>query len=228
MQYAGFFDSCKIVLSYMLLSTLLSYFAISALVASTPGPSNILAARNGARHGLKAAAIAITGHMFAVFLLALITAVGLGAIILANEQVFIAVKFCGVAYLIWLGINMVKPAKTASSNRQSKSVEQESTTPKTTHFKLWLEHFAVAATNPKALLFFSSLFPQFVDLNKGLTGQFAVFLSMSLCSSFVFPLGYALLATKLAQSKRFNRKKKALSKITGMTFLGFGVALAVR
>jgi threonine/homoserine/homoserine lactone efflux protein len=204
-----------------MLSVYLSYVAISALVASSPGPSNFLAAKNGARSGLIAATVAITGHMSAVLMLAILSAIGVGAMILAAEWLFNTIKMLGAGYLIYLGFKMFRSQvgsmpELALENPKKASLK-----------KLWLEHFFVAIGNPKALLFFTALFPQFIDINQGLTAQFLPFLMISMCSSFLFPFSYALFAYRLSKIKKIKKVKRWASKGTGIAFLGFGIALAL-
>jgi threonine/homoserine/homoserine lactone efflux protein len=202
-------------------SALVSYATISALVAVSPGPSNFLAARNGGIYGLRAAAVAITGHMSAVLLLALLCALGIGAMLAASQQLFTVVKFAGAAYLIYLGYKMLKANK-GKEHLWRGQADQHCPTA-----KLWLEHFLVAVANPKALLFFTALLPQFIDLNEGLSVQFAVLLGISLCSSFIFPFSYALLANRALEISAIKKLQRWFSKASGLMFLGFGFALAL-
>lgn len=89
----------------MTLNDALLFAPVALLIAITPGPNNFCAMNNGIRHGVGTAVLATTGRVVAFAFFLLVSAVGLGAMLLASEHVFTAIKWIGAAYLIYLGIN---------------------------------------------------------------------------------------------------------------------------
>ncbi len=104
-----------------------------------------------------------------MFLLALCSAIGLSSLIIASPVLFKAIKLLGAAYLFYLGGKIV--INNLPKQNKACSTPTVATTQLAIIYKrlLWREHFLVAISNPKALLFFTALFPQFIE---GLSWQF--------------------------------------------------------
>ncbi len=118
------------------------------------GPNNVLSLSNGARMGVLHAILASSGRLVAFTIMIAIAGLGLGALLLASEALFTVVKFAGAAYLVWLGIKLLrsKPAEQDGRAERKGSLLQDCR-----------QEFYVAAGNPKAILIFTAFFPQFVD-----------------------------------------------------------------
>ncbi len=208
-----------------MISTYLTYASISALVACTPGPSNYIAAYNGAKSGVYKAAVAITGHMSAVLLLAFLAAIGLSTFIMNSPPLFTGIKLLGAGYLFYIGYGIFMSSRSDSSNDNA-PLEASQKASRKRH--LWQQHFFVAATNPKAMIFFTALFPQFINPQQNLLSQFAPLAMISLCSSFFFPFVYALIghnANKLNVSNQFIR---GFNFCIGLIFMGLSIMLAIK
>ncbi|WP_371373910.1 LysE family translocator [Thalassotalea aquiviva] len=203
-----------------MISTYLTYATMSALVASTPGPSNYIAAQNGAKAGLRKASFAITGHMSAILLLAFFSAIGLSTLIINSPIVFTGLQWFGAAYLCYLGIKIIK-GSLASSSGATTTPQQELQGSR----KLWRQHFLIAASNPKAMLFFTALFPQFINPEQNLLEQFIPLACISLTSSFIFPFAYALVGKKTAQLGLPGPIQKYGQVLVGILFMVFALML---
>jgi len=122
---------------------------------STPGPSHLLmmsvSMNNGFRRSLATAAGDLTANVIQMML----AGFGLATLLLASEYGFFVVKWCGVIYLAWLGYKHI-----VSSFIPQESVSQR---PKASLKKLWFSGFVTSAANPKAVIFFAALFPQFIN-----------------------------------------------------------------
>lgn len=208
-----------------MLSTYLTYASISALVASTPGPSNFIAAHNGAKSGLYQASIAITGHMSAVLLLAFLAAIGLSSMIMSSPFLFNAIKLFGAGYLLYIGIKMLASCCSKKENTDSQETLLESSQQHPGKRQLWQQHFFVAATNPKAMIFFTALFPQFINPEISLLSQFIPLACISLCSSFFFPFIYAFLGHNAAKLTISTSLKKQFNLLVSIMFIGFSISL---
>jgi len=118
------------------------------------GPNNLLAMTHGAQAGTGFALRAGMGRILAFAPMIAISAIGLGVILSASAMVFTAIKVLGAAYLVWLGVKLL---------RSSASADIESFQPKPVAFKsAFRSEMLVAFGNPKAILVFAAFFPQFV------------------------------------------------------------------
>ncbi|MEO0999158.1 MAG: LysE family translocator, partial [Pseudomonadota bacterium] len=132
-----------------------SLYVLTVLaLMSTPGPSQLLMLTNSGVHGFKRSLSTAAGDLSANAFQMLAAGLGLAAIIAASATALVAIKWAGVAYLIWLGIRMIRRAK---PDDKSEFTERKKASLQT----LWLQGFLTSAANPKAVVFFAALFPQF-------------------------------------------------------------------
>src|SRR3954468_15683104 len=134
----------------MTLSTWLLYLLAVSLLIVTPGPTMLMCVTNAVNHGPVRALASVAGALVASVGVMALSALGLGAVLAASEAAFTVLKVIGAAYLIWLGIRTFR----------STAALQESAVP--AHRSLFVQGLLVGASNPKALLFFSAFFPQFI------------------------------------------------------------------
>lgn len=200
-------------------STYLIYLAISIVASVSVGPSVILAASNGINFGRKKAFKGVIGHVSAILLLAMISATGLGALLVASPAVFQWIKLIGVVYLVYVGLQIWR-----SKGNWAFQVNDEVSP---SDISLFSKSFFMALSNPKALVFFTSLFPQFIDPNSPLLPQFLLLTTTSLINAFAFTFGYALIAYQFKEKLLAGINKGWLPKLTGSVFLSFATALAV-
>ena len=201
----------------MPLSTYFVYLSISIAASVSFGPSVLLAASNGLNYGRKKALFGVLGHISAILVLAIISISGLGAILLASESAFTVIKYLGAAYLIYLGLKIF----TNKSEWQFNTYSLHSP-PKR---QLYKQSFLLGIGNPKALIFFSSLFPQFIDINTPIGPQFVLLAGTSLINAFIFTFGYALIAFKFKEKLFKLVNGNWFSRIVGSCFIGFGALL---
>ena len=145
-----------------------AFFPAALLVAATPGANQMLTLRNGLRYGLGSAVSASAGRFIAFALMVLAVAGGLGAVLTASALAFNIIKWCGVAYLVWLGgrtiISALRAGGEAIQERRGASVTSCSGygCPAMRPWMLARQEFMVAASNPKALILFTVFLPQFL------------------------------------------------------------------
>ena len=135
-----------------MLEQLLFFAPAAFIVAMTPGPSNFLGLSNGARLGLIPAWQALCGRIAAFAIMIAMVAVGLGAVLAASELAFSIIKWVGVAYLLYLGVRLLRSAGRTEVEEMRGS-----------GWQLARKEFLVAITNPKAVLIFTAFLPQFVE-----------------------------------------------------------------
>jgi len=144
---------------------------------------------NGGRYGVKKAFWGMLGGSLGNLVLMGLSAVGLGLVVSQNAMLFNAVKWAGAAYLIWLGIQIVRtPVHT---------IEAQAITSSSSNYALLTSAFFVAISNPKGLIYFGALFPQFVNYNQPLFIQFFILTCVFLITDLVWMFIYAAAGNKI-------------------------------
>jgi threonine/homoserine/homoserine lactone efflux protein len=203
----------------MLPETWLLFVAVSLVPVIAPGPAILLALSNALRYGATATFWSALGNSAGLVLLGFAVAFGLSALIQTSAAAFLAVKICGAAYLCYLGVRLLRDGK---SLRIDMNAVRETKAPG----KLFSEAFAVALTNPKALLFLAALIPPFVDHSRPVFMQVA---EMSLTYGAMCFFNHMLLAYAGGHVRKFlssERRVLALRRALGVMFISFAAALA--
>lgn len=139
----------------MPMETYLLYLAaVAVFFATPPDTSQLLIISNSIRHGLGKSVFTIAGDLSANCLQITGAAFGLAAIIATSASAFIWIKWLGVAYLCWIGIQMILSKDQATGMAAN---------PSGTAFRLYRQGFVTSMANPFAAVFFGALFPQFID-----------------------------------------------------------------
>ncbi len=139
----------------MAIETYLVYLAaVAVFFATPPDTSQLLIISNSIRHGLRKSAYTIAGDLSANCIQMTAAAFGLAAIIATSASAFIWIKWLGVAYLVWIGVQLMLSKEqsddvTATSSGQS--------------YRLFKQGFVTSMANPFAVVFFGALFPQFIN-----------------------------------------------------------------
>ena len=193
------------------------YLATVLALMSTPGPSQILMLSNSATHGFRRSMATAVGDLTANALQMLAAGFGLAAILAASANALFVIKWLGVAYLIWLGIRMISKAN-------SSGVPRSEDRPKTSLRTLWLQGFVTSASNPKAVVFFAALFPQFISSEFPFTHQFLVLSVTYIIVDGLFLSAYGFGASWAAS--RFKGKTRAwIERIGGAFMIGAAILL---
>jgi threonine/homoserine/homoserine lactone efflux protein len=199
---------------------ILLFFAAALVLAITPGPGIFyVLARSlagGRREGIQSSLGTFVGGLFHVFAAAL----GVSAILAASAVAFHTVKYAGAAYLVWLGIRMIR-------TRNSELTVTVATPPSSNAFR---QGILTEALNPKTALFFLSFIPQFIAAPVGhIFLQFVVLGAISVTLNTTADLVVVLLAAPLEQKLKHNARFRSRQRVAsglGMIGLGAYVALA--
>ncbi|UYY86023.1 LysE family translocator [Alcaligenes sp. SMD-FA] len=141
------------------------YIVAVAAVTIIPGPTMLLALNNGAHGGKRIAACGIAGAALSDLILIAAVGGGLGALLLASEQLFSVVKWIGAAYLLYLAYGLWHaPVRTIQTGAPLSNTLSGRTA--------FLRSLLVALSNPKGLLFFSAFLPQFIRLEEAIAAQY--------------------------------------------------------
>jgi threonine/homoserine/homoserine lactone efflux protein len=181
------------------------------------GPNNLLSLSNGARDGTLRAVAAASGRLVAFAVMIAIAGLGLGTLLTASEVAFAAVKWLGAAYLIWLGVKLLR-ADGPVLDRGAPGRPQPLRT-------LIRQEFWVAAGNPKAILIFTAFFPQFV-VPSDYAASFTLLGASFLVLEGVAITVYALIGARLGRAFRSARPFRWFNRISGGLMIGFGLLLA--
>ncbi len=189
-------------------------------VSLIPGPSTFIAFAHGASFGAARAMLTATGNMGASLAQATAASAGLGLVVTSSASLFLAIKYAGALYLIFVGYQMWRSA----AQRVSLDADAREKTPSS--WRLMSGGFMVAASNPKAIAFFTALFPQFLSPAGNSTGQLVTMVVLVGVSAFSVAAFYGLLGAwvrGMELSKAFMRR---LYKTTGGLFVASGLGLA--
>lgn len=152
----------------MTLSAYFLYLAAVVLLVLSHGPSMLMRMTNSITRGAPKATSSAAGRVAAVLRLMLLSSFGLAAVLAASDAAFNVLRLCGAAYLIYLGI------KTFCSPASSFDLPPDDQATQTSKLKLFAQGLWVGASDPKAILFFTALFAQFLDTKQAWTMQFAM------------------------------------------------------
>ncbi len=178
----------------------------------TPGPSHLLMLSNSMAHGFRPSLATAAGDLSANALQITAAGLGLASLVLASQEAFFVVKWAGVAYLVYLGIQKIRRA--GRGDRSAPSAVR--------HGNLFLQGFLTSAVNPKAVVFFAGLFPLFLDPAEPLALQIFVLGATYILADGLFLCFYGASAAWLAQRLR-ERARAWLDRASG----GFLIAAAL-
>lgn len=195
----------------------LIYIGVAIATILLPGPAVMLTISNSIQRGFSKSLAGVLGIALAILLVAFVSATSLGIVLASSALAFSAIKIAGAVYLIYLGIKML--LKKVPSETEIKKQE-------TSHIKCFIEGFLVSVSNPKAVIFFMSIFPQFIDLSKEYAPQFFLLATTFSVLVIVIHSIYAVFAS-FVRTKLSSRKSNSIfNKISGGIFVSFGVGLA--
>jgi len=197
------------------------YLALVTAATATPGPAILFIITNSTLYGWKRATWAALGNIVGLFCLGIIAITGLGTILNTSVIFFNILKYAGAAYLIYLGFKILlqKGIDFSSINAPSHSADISSR-------KIFLQALAVAISNPKAIVFLTALFPQFINIEQTLIPQFSILIITLMSFSFFFLMLYAFGAQRMKIWLNKSERITLFNRASGSIFIGFGLLLA--
>lgn len=207
----------------------LFFIPVAIMLALVPGPNNFCALNNGIRRGVGVALLATFGRVAAFAIFLTVSAIGLGAMLLASETAFTAVKWVGAGYLFYLGYRAWRSREFHGLELADGVAGGQSgaaaSAPQKSVRALVMQEFLLGITNPKAIMLFAAIFPQFIDAARPAPHQFLVLGSIYLCAEFVSSTVYAACGKQIRRFIRTSRGVARLNKATGGFFIGAGALL---
>lgn len=193
------------------------FISLSFFLSASPGPVMLTCMADAARFGIKHSLFTMLGASLGNLLLVLLTALGIGVLVTSAQWLLVAMQWLGAAYLVYLGIAQMRAAP-LSPLRVQQQVHKH---------RLLGKAFLVAITNPKGFIYFGALFPQFINLQQPLGGQFTqltlIFLSLDLLWMLVYAWGGALLMAWLKEEKH----QRWFNRLCGAALVCAGLALGL-
>lgn len=199
----------------------LMYLTLVFVATATPGPAVLFIMTNSTLHGWKKSSFAALGNICGLLCLGVMSVAGVGTVLKTSELLFNIIKYAGAAYLVYIGVKLLIQKNWDFSTTPNRVVSK-----KVSGRQIFLQAFGVAVSNPKAIVFLTALFPQFVDINAPLVPQFATLIVTLMSFSFSFLMFYALLAHKARTWLLKPLRAKAVARTSGSIFIGFGILLA--
>jgi len=198
---------------------------LAALLTATvsPGPNVMVVVKHAFEYGLRGAAATVAGNVAALLIMALAAALGMGTLLHQMPGAVAAIRFAGGAYLIYLGLKSLWGLRRIAAADLRDHVRQELAVANS--LRLASKGFAVSISNPKAILFLSALFPQFLDETRPLAPQFGILFVTIMVSVGAIHMGYALLASYWPAAPEMRRLRVATSALTGVVLLALGIGL---
>ena len=196
-----------------------SLYALAAIGLSlTPGPNGLLALTHGALHGTKKTLATIVGGSLGFGLIIGLSMFGIGALLATWAGLLVIMKWLGGAYLVWLGIQLIRSEPINISRSKNAGNGRLRT--------LFSQGLISAISNPKGILFFVAFLPQFVNPRESLFTQFLLMAMTFIVIEFVYEFTVASLADRI---KPFLvRAGKNFNRVFGSIFIAIGVLLPLR
>ena len=188
-----------------------------------PGPSVLFVVSRGVALGRRAALATVVGSASGFAVQLVLVSLGVGAIVARSDAVFTALKLIGAAYLVLLGVRNIRDRKKLATIFGAGPVE-----PKRLG-QIIREGFFVGATNPKGVLIFTAVLPQFIDRSQGrVTAQLALLGVICICIALLSDGAWALASGTARQWLGSSPLRlERMSGAGGVMLIGLGVALAV-
>ena len=194
------------------------YLTVVLLSTLSPGPAVLLSVSNAVGLGPRASVFSSLGNVTGLLFLSAVAMTGIGAVLQSSTLVFTGLKTLGAVYLMVLGVRKWRSSESGF----------EVSLPVTAHrtpTRLFSQGLLIALTNPKALLFFSALFPQFIALERPLLAQFFALTGTLMLLSFAALMGYALAASSARHWLAVPGRTRMFNKISGAIFVLLGLGM---
>lgn len=191
-------------------SRIWEYFIAAVVIVLAPGPSVLFVIARAIAWGRATAVATVIGNVTGAFTLSVAVAVGLGPILQRSEIAFISVQVLGGLYLVYLGITAIKHSQIHANDITNQGDIRPS------KWRSMREGFWVGALNPKGMVFFAAILPQFVDREAGnITSQLILMGAIFALLALFFDSGWGILAGTIRNWLATELKRLVLMRMTG-------------
>lgn len=196
----------------------LLFVITEAVLSMTPGPAVLYVLSQAIRRGARKSIWASAGILSANAMYFALSATSLGAVIVASYRLFFVIKWLGAAYLVYLGLRSFFGRESMLAMPETAGVSSGP--------RILRDGFFLQAANPKALLFFTAILPQFIDARHNVAPQVVVLGISSIAVEFFILSVYGQLAGRALSAARSPRYEKITNRLAGSLLIGAGVGLA--
>lgn len=209
---------------------LLAFVVASVVVVAVPGPSVLFTIGRALTAGVRVALLTVLGNGIGLAAQVLLVAAGLGGVVAASSTAYAAVKYVGAAYLVWLGLDAIRHRRDGLTGADEPT-GAEATGRTTGDVDALRTGVLVGVTNPKSIVFFAALLPQFVD--PGATApQWAQLVILGMVFVLIALLGDSLWAAAAGSARGWfassPQRLARLRGVGGLLICGLGIGVAVR
>lgn len=195
------------------------YVGTILLFMSTPGPSHLLMISVSMSNGFRRSLATAAGDLSANTMQIILAGFGLAVVVTNSRYGFQIVKWAGVCYLVWIGVRkIIDSVKSKSLGQSAQSVSLRT---------LWFRGSITSAANPKAIVFFAALFPQFLDSEAPLVPQVAILGVTYILIDGMFLATYGRTASWIAQKVR-EKSKAWIDRVAGLSLIVAAILLGLR
>jgi homoserine/homoserine lactone efflux protein len=196
------------------------FVPVVTVLCLTPGPAVLLVLATALRRGPRASVASTLGILSANTIYFALSATGLGALLLASYRIFFLIKWAGAAYLIYLGVKALLSKSGTFGNPEVAAGSSRSSP------RLFMDGLLLQLSNPKEIVFFAALLPQFIDPKGDLVVQVLVLGITSVVIESLVLLCYGLAAGRASAVARQPRYARWTNRISGVLLIGAGSGLA--
>ncbi|SEG72175.1 homoserine/homoserine lactone efflux protein [Vibrio hangzhouensis] len=195
----------------------LAYVVTAIVFSLAPGSGTVNSISNGISYGTRKSLAAIAGLQIGLAIHIVLVGAGIGALVAKSALAFSVIKWVGVVYLIWLGIQKWRDTSSVAASTESDNRSA---------WNLMRSAVLINLTNPKSIVFLVALFPQFIDPAGDQVTQLAVLGVTTVVIDAMVMLGYTSLASQMGRFIRSDRMMAKINKVFGSMFVGCGALLA--
>lgn len=197
----------------------LFFVATEAVLSMTPGPAVLYVLSQAIRRGAGKSVWASWGILSANAMYFALSATSLGAVIVASYKLFFLIKWAGAAYLVYLGLASFFGRSSVLTLPDADGGSRAGT-------RILRDGFFLQAANPKAILFFTAILPQFINPRQNVAIQILILGVSSILVEFVILFIYGQLAGRALSAARNPRFERITNRVAGSLLIGAGVGLA--
>lgn len=204
---------------------LMAFTVALAIAVALPGPGIFAVVSCAIGRGFREALAMVGGIVLGDLIYFCLAVLGLAALARSMGDLFIAVKFAGAAYLVWLGVKLWRERPASAAPIATSSAEVAARPGAAKNF---LGGFLVTAGNPKAIAFYAGLLPTFIDLPTLSAGEAVVMGAIVFVTVGSIMAAYAALAAGSRQFLASPARMRLLNRVAGTMLIGSGVTVAAR
>jgi threonine/homoserine/homoserine lactone efflux protein len=190
-----------------------TFLPIAALLTITPGPGTAMVVRSALRDGWRAGVLTVAGNSVGVVAWALLSVLGISALVAASEAAFMALKVVGALVLVWLGVQSLRG-----------SAEDPVEAPPRRRGHAFRDGLITSLANPKLAVFFVALFPQFIESGAEVVPTTLLMAGLIVAFDFAW---YTSLAVLVSRAKHRVMRSRWVERTTGAVLIALGVRVAI-